>query len=185
MVHLVSLWLPIVLSAVFVFVASSIVHMMLGYHAADYGRVAAEDELMDAMRKLNIPPGDYMVPCPTSRNARKGPAFQEKVKNGPRFMMTVFGGGMGFGKQLAQWFVYCLVVSFIAAYVVGRALPPGSTYLHVFRFAGMTAFCCYAVALWQNSIWYRRSWGTTMRSTFDGLIYAGLTAGTFGWLWPR
>ena len=84
-----------------------------------------------------------------------------------------------------QWFIFSLAVSFIAAYVAGRALPPGSPYLHVFRFAGVTAFACYSMALWQNSIWYRRSWGTTIRSTLDGLVYAGLTAGTFGWLWPH
>jgi hypothetical protein len=34
------------------------------------------------------------------------------------------------------------------------------------------------------SIWYHRSWGTTLRYTVDGLVYALLTAGIFGWLWP-
>ena len=58
-------------------------------------------------------------------------------------------------------------------------------YLRVFRFAGATAFIGYAVALWQMSIWYRRAWSTTIKATVDGLIYALLTAGTFGWLWPR
>jgi hypothetical protein len=88
------------------------------------------------------------------------------------------------GKQLVQWFVYCIVVNLFAGYVAGRALPPGTDYLQVFRFVGATAFLGYAGALWQQSIWYRRSWGTTMRSTIDGLIFAGLVAGTFGWLWP-
>jgi hypothetical protein len=35
------------------------------------------------------------------------------------------------------------------------------------------------------SIWYSRAWINTIKSTIDGLIYALLTAGTFGWLWPR
>ena len=69
--------------------------------------------------------------------------------------------------------------------MTGRALPPGSPYLSVFRFAGVTAFLSYAVALWQMSIWYQRSWSTTFKATIDGLIYALLTAGTFGWLWPK
>jgi hypothetical protein len=57
--------------------------------------------------------------------------------------------------------------------------------LRVFRFVGVTAFIGYTVALRQMSIWYRRAWSTTLKATVDGLIYALLTAGTFGWLWPR
>jgi Flp pilus assembly protein TadB len=186
MVQLHLLWVPMLVSAVFVFVASSLIHMMLGYHRADYRRVPAEDQLMDAMRGFNISPGDYLVPCAGGPKDMKDPVFMEKFKKGPRVMMTIFGGSaQGFGKQLVQWFVYLLLVGVIVAYVTGRALPVGSPYLHVFRFAGVTAFACYAVGLWQDSIWYRRSWGTSIRYTIDGLIYAGLTAGTFGWLWPK
>jgi hypothetical protein len=87
--------------------------------------------------------------------------------------------------NLVLWFIYTVVVSFFAAYIAGRAVGPGSDYLVVFRFVGTTAFMGYALALPQNSIWYRRSWGTTLKSMFDGLVYALLTAGTFGWLWPR
>jgi hypothetical protein len=81
--------------------------------------------------------------------------------------------------------VYTIIVSLFAAYVAGRALGPGAHYLAVFRFAGATAFAGYSLALMQNSIWFSRNWGMTLRSMFDGLIYALLTAGTFGWLWPR
>jgi hypothetical protein len=84
-----------------------------------------------------------------------------------------------------MWFVYIVIVGVFAGYVAGRALPRGAEYLHVFRFAGVAAFLSYAVALWQMSIWYRRAWSTTIKSSIDGLIYACLTAGTFGWLWPK
>jgi hypothetical protein len=94
-------------------------------------------------------------------------------------------GPFSMGRNLVQWFLYCVVVAFFAAYIAGRALPVGAHYLQVFRFVGASAFMGYAVALWQMSIWYRRSWITTIKSTIDGLIYALLTAGTFGWLWPR
>jgi len=186
MVSIASLWLPILLSAVAVFVVSSVIHMFLGYHSADYKKVPAEDELMAALRKLDVPPGDYMVPCPASHAAFKDPAFQEKFKAGPRAMMTVLPGGpITMGKQLGQWFVYSVVIGITAAYISGRALGPGAHYLKVFRFAGATAFYGYSLALWQASIWYKKSWGTTLRSTIDGLIYALVTAGFFGWLWPR
>jgi len=116
----------------------------------------------------------------------RSPQFAEKFKKGPVMMFTVMpGGSMAMGKNLAMWFLYAVVVGIFAAYVAGRALPPGAEYLHVFRFAGVTAFIGYALALWQMSIWYRRAWLTTVKATVDGLIYALLTAGTFGWLWPR
>jgi hypothetical protein len=94
-------------------------------------------------------------------------------------------GPVSMAPQLVLWFVYAAVVGLFAAYVAGRALPTGASYLSVFRFAGVTAFTGYSVALWQMSIWYRRAWNTTIKATVDGLIYALLTAGTFGWLWPR
>jgi hypothetical protein len=95
------------------------------------------------------------------------------------------GGDFSMGSNLAQWFVYCVVVSIFAAYLAGAALPPGADYLEVFRFAGTTAFAAYTMALWQRSIWYKQAWSTNVKSSIDGLVYALLTAGTLGWLWPR
>jgi hypothetical protein len=107
------------------------------------------------------------------------------MRNGPVMMMTVMRNGeISIGRSLGLWFVYLIVVSFFAAYIASRALAPGANYLEVFRFAGATAFIAYSVALWQMWIWYHRNLGTTIRGTIDGLIYALLTAGTFGWLWP-
>ena len=186
MVPLASLWLPVLLSAVVVFVASSILHMVLPIHRSDYGRLPAEDDVMAALRKFSIPPGDYMVPRAGHPSEMKNPAFVEKMTKGPVMFVTVMPSQMpSMGGPLALWFVYCVVASVFAAYVAGRALGPGAPYLAVFRFAGTVAFVGYSLALWQNSIWFKLSWVTTAKSTFDGLIYALLTAGVFGWLWPR
>jgi hypothetical protein len=185
MVPILSLWLPILLSALVVFVASSITHMVLTYHRNDMRRLPAEDEVMSALRKFDIPPGDYMMPCAGSPKEMNNPAFLDRMKAGPVAVMTVMPSGVPtMGKNLAMWFVYCLAISIFAAYITGRALRPEVEYLAVFRFAGATAFIGYAAALWQNSIWYKRAWSTTLKSTFDGLVYALLTAGVFGWLWP-
>jgi hypothetical protein len=184
-VSLVSLWVPILLSAVLVFVVSSVIHMMLGYHASDFAKVPSEDGVMDAVRPFNIPPGDYMMPHAGSSAAMKDPAYLEKHKRGPVATMTVFPSGeLAMGSSLVQWFLYAVVVSLFAAYVAGRALGPGAPYLEVFRFAGVVAFAGYALALPQQSIWFKRKWSTTLKSAFDGLVYALITAGTFGWLWP-
>jgi hypothetical protein len=186
MTPLTSLWLPIVLSAALVFVASFLVHMLLGWHKGDYPPLPDEKRFADAVRPLAIPPGDYMVPRPGSMAEMRSPEFLEKRKAGPVMVITVFPTGeVGMGRNLAMWFVYSLVVSLFAAYVTARAVGPGTDYLQVFRFAGTVAFVGYTLALWQMSIWYRRQWRTTIVSTLDGLIYAGLTAGVFGWLWPR
>lgn len=185
MVPLLDLWLPILLSAVLVFVASSIIHMLLGYHDNEWRRVPAEDEAMDALRRLDLSPGDYVLPCAGSRRERGDPAFIEKMKKGPMVFLTIMpAGAPAMGKSLALWFVYCVVVGVFAAYVAGRALGPDAHYLAVFRFAGATAFAGYALALWQNTIWYKRSAAATLKANFDALIYALLTAGAFGWLWP-
>ena len=53
------------------------------------------------------------------------------------------------------------------------------------RFAGATAFVGYSLALWQGTIWYKRSVKATLLSNLDGLIYGLVTGGTFGWLWPK
>jgi hypothetical protein len=186
MVPLTALWLPILLSAVIVFVASSLIHMVLPWHRNDYAKVPNEEGLRAALRPLAVPPGDYMVPRPAGREELRDPKFIEKVNQGPNLVLTVLpSGAWSMGRNLALWFLYVVVVSLFAAYVASRALPPGADYIQVFRFAGTTAFLGYAVALWQMSIWYRRAWSTTVKATVDGLIYALLTAGTFGWLWPR
>lgn len=186
MTGLSALWLPILLSAIAVFFASSLIHMLLPWHKGDYDKIPREDHVMDALRPLAIPPGDYMVPRPSGPGDMKSPEFQAKVAKGPVMVVTFMPNGMmPMGQTLALWFVYCAVVSVFAAYIAGTALPSGTPYLKVFQLAGATAFIGYSAALWQMSIWYRRKWSTTIKSTIDGLIYACLTAGFFGWLWPR
>jgi len=186
MTPLLALWLPILLSGIAVFVLSSIIHMLMPWHKSDYPGVPNEAVFMDAVRPLNVPPGDYMVPRCKSREELRSPEFLEKMKKGPVIVMTVLPNGeWSMGRNLALWFLYTLIISLFGAYVAGRALAPGSVYLEVFRFVGATTFLGYCAALWQMSIWYRRAWSTTIKATVDGLIYALVTAGMFGWLWPR
>lgn len=186
MVTVLSLWLPILLSAIAVFMLSSVIHTVLGYHANDYVALPQEDAVMDALRPLNIAPGQYIMPKPKNSAEMKTPEFQERWKRGPAAMITILPGGtFGMGKQLASWFVYCLGMSVLAAYIAGRALGPGAEYMAVFRFAGATAFIAYGAALWQQTIWYAHSPVTTLKSNFDALLYALVTAGFFGWLWPQ
>jgi hypothetical protein len=183
-IHL--LWLPILLSAVIVFVASSIIHMILGYHSNDFRPFPKEDEAADALRKMNLPAGQYAYPKPNSSKEMNSPEFKDKVKKGPGIILTVWpGGSQSMTASLIQWFVFLIVVGVFVAYVTGRASGWEATYLTVFRFAGATAFACHVMASWHETIWYKRPWTVSLKNTFDGLVYALLTAGVFGWLWPR
>ena len=186
MVSIVSLAIPILLSAVFVFIASSIIHMVLKYHQNDFKAVPNEDALLDAFRQSKVAPGDYCMPYAGSMEAMKSMEFCDKFAKGPVVTMTVSAGGpLHMGSQLMQWFLYSVVISIFTAYLTGRVLPAGANYLDVFRVAGTVAFMGYAMALPPFSFWYKRNWGTTFRSMADGLIYSLLTAGAFGWLWPQ
>lgn len=186
MVALSALWMPILLSAVLVFLASSVIHMASPWHKSDYPRYAGEDNVLDALRPLNIPPGDYFMPRATSMQEMKSPAFTERMKRGPVLLMTVMPNGvMNMGRSLSLWFVYSVVVAFFAAYVASRALGTGAEYLRVFQLVGATVFLAYSAALWHVSIWYHRAWALSIKASVDGLIYACLMGGAFGWLWPR
>jgi hypothetical protein len=186
MVPLPSLWLPIALSAVVVFLLSFLIHMVLPIHRNDLRKFPSEDDVVDALRRANIPPGDYAAPHAGSPAAMKDPAFIEKVRRGPLVLLTISPGAeMSMGKQLAQWFVYTLVVSLLAAYIASRARGPEGDAADVFRFTSTTAWLGYSLALAQFSIWWRRNWGTTLKSMFvDGLLYALATGAVFSYLWP-
>jgi hypothetical protein len=183
MVSLMSLAVPIVVSAVLVFIVSSIVHMALPYHKNDFSKLPNEDEVLEAFRRTNVAPGDYTAPHATAETM-KDPAFQEKMKRGPALVMTVWNGDMNMGALLGQWFLFALLVSFFTAYVLSRVFAPGADYMTVFRIGGTVAFMGYALGGMPAAIWYKKSWATTLRSTFDGLLYGLVTAGAFGWLWP-
>jgi hypothetical protein len=186
MVSLTSLWMPILVAAVLVFVASSVMHMMLTYHRSDFRPLPDEEKILSALRPFRIPPGDYFVPHASSMAAMKDPKFMEKMNAGPVAFMTVSPNGPPtMGASLVQWFAYSLIVGLFAAYIASRTLPSGTDYLRVFQITGAVAFAGYALAHLQNSIWMKRNWGATFKAMIDGLVYALLTGGTFGWLWPR
>ena len=186
MVPLTSLWLPILLSVVIVFVASAIMHMALSYHKSDYRKLPDEDRVTDALRSAGPTPGPaYFFPYFLFKEMKSAPVV-EKLKRGPVGLLTVLPSGPpAMGKNLVQWFLYCIVISVFAAYLAGRTLGAGTGFLEVFRVVGTAAFLGYGAAHAQESIWAGRSWIVTFKHIFDSVIYAILTAATFGWLWPR
>ena len=184
MALLSALWLPILLSAVIVFIASSIMHMLLPYHKRDYRKVD-EDKVLPALRAAGLSRGQYVFPYCTPKDM-KSPAMIEKYNQGPVGMITVFPSRPpALPKFLGMWFVYCLLISFFVAYLAAHTVAPGAYYLKVFRVVGTAAFLAYGFGTMSNAIWKGQTFSFTAKEVIDGLIYALLTAGTFGWLWPR
>jgi hypothetical protein len=185
MVPLTALWLPILLAAIIVFIASSIMHVVLKYHQSDCKQLPDEDKLLAALRAAGLKRGYYHFPFCSPKDM-KSPAMVEKFKQGPVGMMTVLDSGPpALPKSLVMWFVYCLLVGFFVAYLTTHTIAAGASYRVVFRFAGTAAFLAYGVGPLPNGIWKGQPWSMTIKEVIDGLVYGLLTAGTFGWLWPR
>ncbi len=185
MVSLGALYLPILLSAVIVFVASSIMYMLLPYHRSDYHQLPEEEKLLGLLRAAGLKTGMYHFPFCTQKEM-KTPAAIEKFKQGPVGMLTVLPSGPpAMPKFLGMWFAYCLIIGIFVAYLTGHTLAARAQYLAVFRVAGTAAFLAYGLGHLSNGIWKGQPWGVTLKEVFDGLVYGLLTAGTFGWLWPR
>ena len=185
MVSLASLWLPILLAAVFVFVASSLLHMLLPIHKGDFKKLPGEDAVLDAIREAGPGQGEYMFPFPDSMAEMNTPEMKAKFERGPVGMLVVrANGGPGMGKGLAFWFLYSLLISLFVAYLASMVLPAGTEYMRVWRFTGAAAVLGYAFSSFSDSIWKGVPWSTSLKYVFDGLVYGLVTGGVFGWLWP-
>ena len=186
MVSLGSLWLPILLSSVLVFLVSAIIHMVLKYHNKDYTKLPNEDAVRAAIRAGNPPPAQYIVPYCSDMKDMDKPEMKQKFIEGPIVVMNIMRPGPpNMSKSLTQWFVFIVFVSFFIAYIAAHTIPSGARYLAVFRVVGAIGFLAYSAGQMPESIWMGKPWKVTWKGVFDGLVYGLVTAGTFGWLWPR
>lgn len=185
MTTLAALWLPILLSAVFVFVASSVIHMLLPIHKSDYRKLPDEDAVRAALRGSPTPPGQYMIPCAASMKDLASPQMVAKFREGPVGVLVLRpAGAPTMGKALGQWFVLCIVIGVFTAYLTGLALAPGAPGMQVFRIGATVAVLGYGFSSVSDSIWKGVAWSTTLKFLFDGVVYALVSGATFAWLWP-
>lgn len=185
MTALTLLWLPILLSAVFVFVVSSVIHMALPIHRNDYQKLPDEASLLESLRRHTLPPGQYVFPSCKSMQEMGQPEMLKKYQQGPvGFLLMRKAGIPNIGPSLAAWFLFCIVVSVFVGYLTGLACKPGSEFLAVFRVAGACGVLGYAFTNVTESIWKGVAWRTAFKFVFDGLVYGLVTAATFAWLWP-
>jgi len=180
-----SLWLPVVASAIAVWLVSAIVHMVLKYHRADHGKLPDEDSVAQAIRKSSPAPGLYVFPYCSDMAQMKDPAMQKKYKEGPVGILTVLGNGMpSMGKYLLQWLGLCFLVSFVTAYVARHTLSVATDGLTVLQITGTIAFMAYGFGYIQDSIWKGIPWSNSLRGLLDALLYGVTTGLVFRLLWP-
>lgn len=185
MTSLAALWLPILLSAVFVFVVSSVIHMVLQLHVKDFKKVPDEDAVRAAIRAANPGPGQYMIPCAKSFKDSATPEFTKKLEEGPVATMIVRPSGMwSLGPALLKWFVYSLIVSVFCGYLAAIRNGPGAEFGVIFQMTGATAFLGYVFSHVHEWTWKGLDTGIMVRFAIDGVVYCLVTAATFAWLWP-
>ncbi len=186
MVSLTTLWLPILLAAVAVFIASSVIHMALKYHNSEYRQLPDEASVLDGMRNAGVEPGFYAFPYAGTMKEMGSPEMLKKYEEGPVGTINVGPSGPpAMGKALVLWFIYSIVVGVFAAYLASRTLAAGTHYLQVFRVVGCSSFMAYSFAYIADAVWKQKPFSMCLKHVFDGLVYALLTAGIFGWLWPQ
>lgn len=183
MVSVITLWLPIVLSAVGVFILSFLVWNVMPWHRSDFAAVPREEDARSALKGLSA--GQYNVPHVPERSDLAKAEYQEKFNEGPvAFLIVLPNGVPNLAKSLACWFVFSLVVSVVAAYLAAWSLSAGADFLDVLCMTGTVAWLAYAWAYVQEGVWFGRPWSFVFKMIFDGLLYALLTGAVFGWLWP-
>ena len=185
MVTLPMLWLPILVSAVIVFVASNILWMVLPFwHRHDYGKLpkASSDQVVGALG--DVPSGQYMFPSLDWQKLT--PEEREALHTHPGGLLLLRNPmKMSLPAAMAMYFLYNLVIAIFVAYAARIGAHHGAPYPHVFRVAGTAGILAYTFGTIPDSIWYGKPWSVTVKHVIDGILYGLLIGGTFGWLWPR
>lgn len=183
--EILQLWLPIVVTAVLIFIASSLIHMVFKWHNAEYLKLSNEDEVRAVIRAGSPGPGQYVVPHCGDMKDMQGEAMQKKFIEGPVAMLTLRKNGPpSMGSSLSLWFLFTLVVAAIAGCVAAQTFGIAGSAHRGAHLVGILSFLTYAGGSIQLGIWMGKPWSSVSKDVLDALIYATISALTFMWLWP-
>lgn len=181
---LLALWLPIVLSAVFCFIAAAVIWMLGPHHRHEWKSLPAGEQIQGLLRSAGVQPGGYLMPYAFDQKRAKDPAYMEPLMAGPLATVYMRAGGWNMGRTMSLQFIFMLVVSVFVAHQARNASEWGDSFVWVFHDAAITAFIAYFMAAIPDSLWWGRPWNSLLRQLVDALVYAAITGATFGWLWP-
>ena len=181
------LWIPILVSAAAVWIASALAWMIVGHHKNDNPALPNEQEVIDTIKGWNLPPGEYMFPdfrrCKGMTKEQKQ-AMYENMQKSPMGILRVWGK-ISMGGNMLWTFVVCLVVSTLIAYLGWSALPhAGSSFAHTFQVLGTAGILAYCFASFPGDIWFQRSRRAMTTNFIDGVVFGLITGAVFAWLWP-
>ncbi len=185
MVTLISLWLPILIASVLVYITGIVLYMVLPFHSKHFAKLPDEDAVIDALRTQDVKLGQYMFPGAESREECTTPEWIEKTNQGPVGFLFVMPPGTSMSRHFIFHALFIFAISVMAGYMGSASLSPGAEYLEVFQVVGAATFLGHSFGHFPNAIWHGFSWKLTWIRVFEGLLYALLTAGIFAWLWPQ
>ena len=152
-------------------------------HFTDMKKLEKEDEVMEAIRSLNIPAGNYMFPYTATKQEQMSEAHQEKYKQGPRGLLNIWDMP-NMGLNMGYTVVFFLITSAIIGYVTYAACPPdgaNTTFWNVFRIAGTIGVLTHGSSGILNGIWFKRR---IITDIVDGIVYGLILGLIFALLWP-
>ncbi len=178
---MLTLWLPILLSSIALFFASFLSWMVVRLHEKDWLKIEDEDRLINTVREMNIPEGNYMFPGCMSPDEMNSEEYQAKYKSGPRGTITVLPEA-NMGMNLGLTFLFFLFCNATFAYLASFALDAGTDFLTVFRFVATVALLTFSASIVQHAIWFR---SRITGHIIESIAYALISAAIFAFLWPN
>ena len=185
MVTTASLILPVLVSAALVWIASALIWTVLPWHKKDYAPLPDEAGTVASLAAQDLAPGQYMVPHAGSPEEMKEDRVRKAFEAGAAGFITILPRGIpGMAPNMAMSAALNVAVAVLVAYIARMTLAPGAEYMTVFCLATTMTWMAYGVGAVQDAIWFGRPWSSVLKGFGDALIYAFLTGGVFGWLWP-
>jgi hypothetical protein len=189
---LLSLWLPILLSAAAVWIVSTIFGMPFLHHKNDWiGLPAAEeDAFMGFLRTSGIKPGNYLFPDFRTRAAMESEKVKKALEQGPVGHLSLWRPPLTMGGKLAATFIVFLVVSTLIAYQASVVLPKAAEFAppttpKVFRVVGTAGILAYCFSFIPSAIWFGAPKRTIALGIIDGIVFGVITGAIFAWRWPH
>ena len=180
-VELISLFFPVLLTTVALFISGFLCWAILPNHKPDWQKLPNEDEFLDAIAELNLPRGNFAYPHAMDQQSMESDTYKRAVERGTFGTVQVWGEAPKMGTNLIRQVVYLLVTNSCLAYLSTLALPAGADFMQVFRFVATAALLTFTVAVVPGTIWFKNRLTGYL---IDGVIQAVIVGAIFGSMWP-